>query len=87
MLGAFVFKAYAQAVFCHGVDVARGPVDLHVLTRERPVPRTLDDGLCVWVLEEDGGVVIDLGVDTGFDLQRNGGDAAPCISHVARSTP
>ncbi len=77
----FFFSGEADAELCagvaalvEGVDVAGCAVDFHVFAVEGPVPGALDDGGGVRVGEDDSGVIVDVGVDLGFELLCDGGD-------------
>ena len=56
------------------MGVAGFAVDLEILPVVRPIPGSLDNALGGWVVDDDGGLVIHVGVDLGLDPQGARGD-------------
>ena len=73
MLGGFFVCAVAQLRPVVGKYVARFAVNFHVLAAHRPVPRSLDDGLCFRISQDNRRLVVHFRVDFRFYLLRHGG--------------
>src|SRR5690606_11479718 len=74
--GGFGFAGFpdGEGVPLSGVDGGAGEVDVHLLDLPGPAPGGLDHGGGPRVGEQDGGVVIDVGVDPRLDLAPDGLD-------------
>ena len=68
-----VLSPFYEGPVVQRMEVAGSPEHFPVFDAEWPVPGSLDDACGFGVFEQDGGVVVDLGIFGGFDMMEYGG--------------